>query len=234
MKTVKLFCLPYTGTSASYFYTWQRFLPAWVTLRPIELAGRGERMGEEFYASFSQAVEDLFERICSELSVPYLLLGNCMGAILCYEIALCMQRHKRPAPGCMVALGQGAPGRRGEFARLASLSDARLIDKVREMGGDPEHRLDDPELVGFYLPVLRADCRIYDGYLPKKDAKLSCNIAVVGGQSDPLSSREALEEWRDYTEGAVWVQTLPGGHYFAEEQTSAMIDLVLSLAEKAR
>ena len=232
MKTVTVYCLPYTGASATYFYAWQRRLPEWISICPIEPAGRGDRMEEPFYADFDEAVQDMEGRIQEHLTPPYLLLGSCMGAILCYELALLLRRKGAASPSHLVALGQGCPARRNEFARLAGLNDEQLIRKVRGMGGDPERRLDDPELSAFYLPVSRADCRIYDDYVPSRE-RLSCPITVIGGSEDPLNPPFALEEWRDYTEGPLAVQLVDGGHYFMERQSDAILKTLLTLSRQA-
>lgn len=229
MKILPVYCLPYTGTSASCFYAWQRQLPEWIVIRPVELAGRGDRMEEPFYASFEEALEDIEQQIRPELSSPYMLLGNCMGAILCYELAIRLQQHGAPLPCHLMVIGQGAPARRCEFVRLASLPDSQLIQKVRQMGGDPEGRLDDPELSAFYLPVLRADCRIYDDYIPSNQ-RLNCPIAVIGGSRDTLNPPSALEEWKDCTTSRLTVDLMDGGHYFVEDHTEEILATLLDIA----
>ena len=231
MQTLPVYCLPYTGTSASCFYAWQRRLPDWIAIRPIELAGRGDRMDEPFYDFFDEAVEDIERQIRPGLSTPYMLLGHCMGAVLCYELAVRLRQDRAPLPCHLMAIGQGAPARRCEFARLASLPDSQLIQKVREMGGDPEGRLDDPELSAFFLPVLRADCRIYDDYAPSNQ-RLECPIAVIGGRSDALNPPAARWEWRDYTISQLTVQQMDGGHYFAEDHTEEILASLLDIARR--
>lgn len=46
MTTVQLFCLPYSGASAMVYSRWRRALPEWLSVQPVELPGRGARLGE--------------------------------------------------------------------------------------------------------------------------------------------------------------------------------------------
>ncbi|MFX6258389.1 thioesterase domain-containing protein, partial [Acinetobacter baumannii] len=39
--SLQLFCLPYSGASATLFRRWQPSLPGWIRLLPLELPGRG-------------------------------------------------------------------------------------------------------------------------------------------------------------------------------------------------
>lgn len=40
-----LFCLPHAGASAMGYARWRRSVPAWLDIRPLELPGRGSRLG---------------------------------------------------------------------------------------------------------------------------------------------------------------------------------------------
>lgn len=45
MSKLNLFCLPYSGASAMVYSRWRQ-PPDWLEVRPVELPGRGARLGE--------------------------------------------------------------------------------------------------------------------------------------------------------------------------------------------
>ena len=58
-----LYCLPCAGASASVYLRWRRRLPAWIKVLPLELPGRGMRLGEPLVEDFQTLVEQLCEEI---------------------------------------------------------------------------------------------------------------------------------------------------------------------------
>lgn len=63
VPALDLYCLPCAGASASVYLRWRRRLPAWVEVLPLELPGRGMRLGEPLVEDFQTLVEQLCEEI---------------------------------------------------------------------------------------------------------------------------------------------------------------------------
>ena len=57
--SLQLFCLPYSGASATLFLRWQPSLPGWIRLLPLELPGRGLRFGEALHTDAASLVVQL-------------------------------------------------------------------------------------------------------------------------------------------------------------------------------
>ena len=57
MKNIKLFCIPHAGGSAAVYSRWKKYLDSSIELIPVELSGRGIRMGEKLYDSLKEAIE---------------------------------------------------------------------------------------------------------------------------------------------------------------------------------
>ena len=63
VPALDLYCLPCAGASASVYLRWRRRLPAWIEVLPLELPGRGMRLGEPLVEDFQTLVEQLCEEI---------------------------------------------------------------------------------------------------------------------------------------------------------------------------
>ena len=63
VPALDLYCLPCAGASASVYLRWRRRLPAWIKVLPLELPGRGMRLGEPLVEDFQTLVEQLCEEI---------------------------------------------------------------------------------------------------------------------------------------------------------------------------
>ena len=63
VPALDLYCLPCAGASASVYLRWRRRLPAWIEVLPLELPGRGMRLGEPSVEDFQTLVEQLCEEI---------------------------------------------------------------------------------------------------------------------------------------------------------------------------
>jgi medium-chain acyl-[acyl-carrier-protein] hydrolase len=115
-----------------------------------------------------------------------------------------------------VAAGR-APHLPRTHAPLHNLPDGPFIDLLgRRYNAIPEAILADPELVEFYLPILRADFRMAETYPYGEDAPLDCPIVVFGGTEDEWAPAVDLEAWRAHTHGPFKLQLFPGGHFFLD------------------
>lgn len=80
---MKLFCIPYAGSSASIYSQWSSELGGIAEIIPVELAGRGRRIYDPLYRSFEEAVEDVTSIIVQQLNEnPYAIFGHSLGQFL--------------------------------------------------------------------------------------------------------------------------------------------------------
>jgi surfactin synthase thioesterase subunit len=92
-----------------------------------------------------------------------------------------------------------------------------------------------PDFLELMLPILRADFRASETYVPPNRPKLKIPIAAYGGLADVDVSRDQLLAWADETTAGCIVRMFPGDHFFlstARERVVAMLtgDLVHALA----
>src|SRR5439155_16351561 len=113
------------------------------------------------------AVERISSEIQSLTDKPYALFGHSLGAALAFEVGCCLERRGLRGPMCLIVSGRGALHRddkgRDDQDTCASrgptsaLPEAEFINVLREMGGTPPEVLNNPEIMKFLLPVIRAD-----------------------------------------------------------------------------
>lgn len=217
MKKIRLFCFPYAGGSAAVYLQWKDFLDKSIHLYPVELAGRGQRIGQPLYHSLEEAVDDIFGQIRFDLlHLPYAFYGHSMGTLLAYHLSLKIRQKSYPGPAHVFFSGRGAPHiRRPDKQPYHDLPHDEFRQKVMDLGGTPKEFFQVPELMEALLPMLRNDFRLTWEY--RVDAHnispLNCDISILTGNDDDLTPRQ-IDEWKQYTRYNSRFHTFEGGHFF--------------------
>ena len=106
---LRLFCLPYAGgLSEAVYGKWGRLLPPAVRVCPVELPGRGRRVGDDPPATLAALAAEIAAGLDLE-SGPYALFGTCLGAILAYEVAAAAVAAGRPTPAGLFVAAASPP-----------------------------------------------------------------------------------------------------------------------------
>ena len=195
---VRLFCLPYAGGGASMFRDWPAALPRALDLRPVRLPGREDRLREPPHTSLPALVDEVAGAIGPLLDWRFALFGHSMGALVAFELAREVRR-RGAAPQWLFVAGCRAPHRLAPSG-LSGLPDARFVSALNlKYGGIPDAFLNAPELLEFFLPVVRADLSLVDSYCYQPEPPLDCPISGFGGIDDPNVGRDELRAWREHT-----------------------------------
>jgi medium-chain acyl-[acyl-carrier-protein] hydrolase len=117
----------------------------------------------------------------------------------------------------MIISGHRAPQLPDAHPPIHWLSDADFLANVRLLGGTPEGILQDPELVGLIVPVLRADFAACENYVYVAEEPLDCSLSAFGGSDDIRVRREELSAWREQTKKSFTLRMFPGRHFFIQE-----------------
>ncbi|WP_438041477.1 thioesterase II family protein [Sorangium sp. So ce128] len=232
---LRLFCAPYAGGGSSIYSAWWRELPAHTELCAIKLPGREARMSEPPFERLTPLVQALATALEPWLTKPFALYGHSLGALVCFELARELRRRGAPLPRHLFVSGRRPPHVRGSDP-LHGLPEPEFLERIRRMGGTPDEVLRDPELLGLFLPVLRADFAVNEVEPFVPGAPLECPISAFGGLDDERAGRADLEGWRHHTRGAFRVEMFPGGHFFlrsAREPLLRSISAVLGDVERA-
>ncbi|MGW0395596.1 thioesterase II family protein [Streptomyces sp. NPDC003042] len=230
---MKLICLPHAGGGAGSFAAWRPYVPEGIELAPVELPGRGSRIGEPVPQALEPLVEELLDGLRPELTMPYALFGHSFGAVLAYELTRRIEREDGlRAPSVLVASGSRAPhlplGRTG----IADGDDEQLIAWMWRNGGLPAELLEFPDFLTDLLLPVRSDLMLAERYLLPEPAAVGCPLFAFAGAQDDVSTLAQVEAWAPYTSAAYRMRVLPGGHSFPQSRPEAALTAVVeALAE---
>lgn len=225
-RKIKLFCIPYAGGSANMYNQWQSKLSEGIEVCPIELAGRGSRIGENLYLSTEEAIDDILEKIRDEIiDCDYAIFGHSMGSILAYKVIQRIDELKLPPPIHSFFSGRRAPHCSSRRSKpYSKLSVLELENEIKELGGTPPEFFEYPELKDIFLPIIKSDFKIADTIVEESEISvLNHNISIFLGKEEDVTSQEATE-WIRHTSKNCSVEYFDGGHFFLLEHREAVID----------
>lgn len=234
MPQLTLYCLPYSGASAMVYSRWRRSLPEWLSVQPVELPGRGARLGEPLQTDMAALAGQLADELLPRLQQPYALFGHSLGALLAFEMAHALRERSAPAPLALFASGTAGPSRRADYKQDYSTpkNDEELINELRTLQGTPEEVLANAELMSLTLPILRADFLLCGRYQQRERMALELPIHVLGGKEDE-STMEQLLSWQKETATGFSLDMLPGGHFFIHEHEARVLKLLRNYLQTA-
>ncbi len=226
---MKLFCLPFAGSSASYYTKWKKSLNPSIELCPVELAGRGKRNDVPLYNDVNEAVEDIYNYIQTQLDdEPYALFGHSMGSLLVYELGMKLKKIQSE-PVHVFASGGIAPHarRRGNMTHKLPLQEFK--EAIKKYEGTPMSLFENSDLLELFLPVLRADIRLIEEYEYGAERQLevfNCPMSVFIGKEDPHAPLSIADEWEKLTDNQCTLYTFEGGHFFINDYKKDIVDII--------
>jgi surfactin synthase thioesterase subunit len=224
---LRLFCIPYAGGAASLYRHWPDGLPSAIDVCPVELPGRGVRLGEPPISDMAAQCDGIAAAI-EQLpgNIPIAVFGHSMGARIAFEVV----RRLDGRVAHLFASGSPAPGMRrhvvlGDSRPAAELSDDEFKQRLRELGGTPLPILDNSELMAHVLPIVRADFILIEAYRPEPHLRVSCPITAFAGADDPGASATdaAMVAWQQRTSARSRIVGVPAGHFFLDSHRADLL-----------
>jgi medium-chain acyl-[acyl-carrier-protein] hydrolase len=223
---VRLFCFPYSGASASMYYSWVDILPASVEVYPVQLPGHGNRVSEIPYTSLPPLIDAVESALLPYLDKPFAFFGHSMGALVSFELARRLEKKHALLPVYLFVSGHNAPQIPDETEHIHALPEHELLDKLRMLNGTPEEVFQDPELRDLLIPVLRADFTVCETYNFKADQLLDCPICACGGLGDKYIDRYGLQAWSELTTGTFSLRLFPGDHFYLNNERMYLLQAI--------
>lgn len=228
----RVVCFPHAGGSASYFAWLRAAVPPQGELLCVQYPGRQERRREPSIEQVPTMAATVAEVLSGGPRTPLVLFGHSLGALLAFETARALEAGGRPVAG-LIASGRRAPSVRPPQGG-ADLSTEEIIAEMRVLGGVDPALLNDPDVLELILPVLRADHRLAESYVPEPGAAVSCPLTVLTGNSDPRVSWADAQAWSGHTSGPCAVYEAEGGHFFFESDRPAVLGLIRDSLDSLR
>ncbi|SNS08303.1 pyochelin biosynthetic protein PchC [Humidesulfovibrio mexicanus] len=223
IRTPRMFCFPFAGSSSEYYRQWQPGLAASVRICPVELPGRASRHGEPLASDMAALVVELAQALLPFTSEPYLFFGHSLGSSVATLVLRELTRRGAPPPRLFFASGRFPIHLPHGGRTCHTLDDQALIEEIRRLGGTPEEVLTDPIFTRFFLPIVRADFRLLETFAPPEPEPLDAPIEVFGGVQDEDSPPWAMERWADWTSAGCRVRLFHGGHFFIDQNREGVL-----------
>jgi medium-chain acyl-[acyl-carrier-protein] hydrolase len=223
----RLFCLPHSGSGASQFLSWQKFLPPVLDICPVQLPGRENRLREAPLTQIRRIAEILAAELMLYLDRPFILYGSSTGALIAFELARELRKQKIGPPLSLYALARPAPHLPQTDDPLHQLPDAMfLAELTRRFNGMSPLILQDRELMELLLPTLRADVTALETYVYQPEAPLDCPIHAFGGSLDSTTTEDGLQGWRLHTKGSFDLKMFHGDHFFIRSNQQSIFQAI--------
>ncbi|MFK4068705.1 thioesterase II family protein [Streptomyces sp. NPDC029674] len=227
----RLLFFPHAGGSASAYHPLSAAASGVVDPHVVQYPGRQERFGEPF----AERAEDVVDAVLAALprwddGVPTALFGHSMGALLAFETARRMTAAGHP-PAALFVSGRRAPSlppRPATVRPVAEMSDAELVEEMRNLSGTANELLASPELLPIILPPVRADYRLLDNHVHRDGPPLDCPVVALTGDADPRVPVESVRVWENETRGDFSCHVLSGGHFFLDRHHAYVTDVIAS------
>lgn len=237
-----LFCVAYAGGSAGIYNKWINNNMK-IEVVPIELAGRGTRIKDELYSTFYEAVEDIYSFIKNYLyrhdKQDYALFGHSMGSWLIFETAKLLFHDisiiRKPVH--LFFSANCCPECNEYDVDIYSMTDLEFKQMIINYGGIPDEILSYPEILDFYLPILKSDYSILYDYKSdmnhknqKENIHFDCNITVMNGINDEYSE-DSLKAWSKYAGKGFEIINFNDGHFFINSKSREVLYYICNVLD---
>ena len=158
-----------------------------------------------------------------------MLFGHCMGALICWEIALELQRKGMKMPCAVVVSSSASPTERA-IEKADDMSRDEIVDYLCRMGFIDRSITEEKEFFEYYLSLMKIDMmwlKIYD-YEGQREKKINCSIYSFNGRDDDKKLLNQSLEWGKFTQNNFTQKLFCGGHFYLSDDPN---EVVTSLEE---
>ncbi len=226
---MKILTFPFAGGNK---YSYQNLSSNLPNFKILEYSQERIVSNESRVLDLSAIIDDLMLRIRENLkdNKEYIIYGHSMGALFGFLICQKIEELKLPRPLKLVVSGFKAPSIKRKKI-ISHLPDIEFWDEIIKLGGVTAEMKDYPELIEYYIPILRADFKTVENYMYTKMGKLSIPIDVFYGSNENIKEEEAFL-WKKETIGEVNIIQLEGGHFFIFDHIDYFVKYFKNLSKK--
>ena len=219
----RLFCMPYAGGGVAAYRLWHKSLPSDIEVLAAQLPGRESRLREQPLTSIAAMVESVRPAVEAATDLPYAIFGHSMGALMAFELTAALAHSGLRAPSHLFVSARRSPDEPDPKFPVHPLPEAQFLDELQERyGAIPDAVRNEPELLELLLPVLRADIKAVETYLPTHGARVACAIDVYGGEHDTHPYPSQLPLWQRVADQPVRIRMFTGDHFYLNAHREAL------------
>lgn len=212
-----LFCFPFSGGTAAAFKPWQVHNSDLLEVVPVKLPGRETRYKEPAFFDLVDMASAFVDALAPYTDRRYALYGHSMGGLIIFEVVRQIRQRGLPMPEHLFPGAYRSPERPSTKRNIHHLDNEAFLEELRTYEGTPESFFDNPELIDFLLPMLKADFSIHETWVYKNQPPLDIPITGFYGKEDPISPATEMQPWQAHTSKSFELVQIPGSHFFLND-----------------
>lgn len=226
--TWTMFCFPFAGGSAQYYWPWNKILPQWIELCPLQPPGHGERLREPAYNSIHELAQTAAQAIALRCKKgrKIAIFGHSLGTLSAFETSHCLAKMGINIDYLIVS-GKAAPHIPWRRNPIHDKSDKEVVKELRVYNGVAPEVLNSRDLLEVFLPTIRADFQMVETYQCQHKKSLDIPTLVCYGREDVSLWRNDLREWTDHTPPPLDLISFPGQHFYLTGQRTQLIEAIV-------
>ena len=225
----RLFCMPYAGGGVAPYRLWHRSLPDDIEVYAASLPGRESRLRETPLQSIAAMVAYVLPAIEASTDLPYAIFGHSMGALMAFELTAALEASGLRAPSRLFVSARRSPDEPDPKTPVHALPEAQFLDELQaRYGAIPDAVRNEPELLELLLPVLRADIKAVETYVPTLGARVRCLVNVYGGHDDTHPFPSQLPMWQRVSDQPMRIRMFEGDHFYLNAHREALTEDIAS------
>ena len=222
-------CFPYAGGSPSAYSSWMDWLPDELEVLFINPPGRGTRFSDTPHKKMVTLVDEIEEGLTPLINKPFIFFGHSLGSRVAFEVAIRLLEKYNLKPTHFIASGSNAPQYIKDSEKISQLPKLEFINKLKKYGGTPKEILENEELLDVFMPLLRADFKLFEDYLFEKNQVLDCPFSLFSGVYDDCVTLKGLKSWSEVFTVEHEIEYFSGGHFFIDECKGQFSNRVISI-----
>jgi surfactin synthase thioesterase subunit len=205
---------------------WPTSLPDDVDVIAVQFPGRDPSNPEPPVDSIAGIVDEVLRSIIElqrDEPMSFSLFGHSMGALVAFELTVALEAADGPRPERLFVSGRRPPDELQQREPVHALPDESFLDALQtSYGGVPDVVRNEPEVLALFLPLLRADIRALETYVPLSGRRVCCPVRVYGGSHDRNPRPSQLGGWQRVAEREVSIRVFEGDHFYLTATRDAL------------
>jgi surfactin synthase thioesterase subunit len=229
MFPIKLYCFPFAGGNRYSYRQYEMKAPSALKVVTLEYPGRGGKVQEACITDMRLLVDHLYDKMRNQhRSGAFALYGHSMGAVVAYYLARKIVANNEPPPMHLFLTGTTGPSSLSrEMKKRHLMGKKEFIEELRHLDGCPEEILQDPDLLEYFEPILRADFEVSETFTHEADIPLNIPFTVITGTEEDMAP-EDIYLWQRESLYPVEFYRLPGKHFFIFKSSGRIMEIIAS------